>query len=113
MRRSGLLSRLWPARRRRVEALEREVVRLRSLVELAAEASSASLVRAAAASQAAREAELRAVCAEAALRSARDEVAGLRAEVAALREELVWAFAEGRLPAAEVVDLRDSAARTA
>lgn len=110
MRRSGLLSRLWPRRRRRIAALECEVARLRSLSDLTAAASSAALVRAGAASHAASAAELRAVRAEAALREARDEMAGLRADLAALREELVWAFA-ARAAEPKVVDLR--AAETA
>lgn len=110
MQRSGLLSRLWPRRRRRVVALEREVARLRSLADLTGAASSAALVRAGAASHAAVAAELRAVRAEVALASARDEVAGLRADLAALREELVWAFA-ARVAEPKVVDLR--AAETA
>lgn len=127
MRRSGLLSRLRPRRRRRIAALEREVARLRALADLTAAASSAALVRAGSASHAAVVADLRAVRAESALAAARDEVAGLRAEMVALREELVWAFAaraaERRVvepgvvppPSVEprVLDLRDGAPRTA
>ncbi len=112
MRRSGLLSRVWPRRRRRVLALEREVARLRSLADLSAAASSAALVRAAAASAAAVTAELRASRAETALSEARTEIAGLRADLAALREELVWAFA-ARAVEPVVVDLRDGTAQTA
>ena len=115
MRRSGLLSRLWPRRRRRVDVLEREVARLRSLADLTAAASSAALVRAGTASHAAVTAELRAVRAETALAEAREEVAGLRAEMAALREELVWAFAAraADVQAGTVIDLTDEAAQTA
>ncbi len=112
MRRSGLLSRLWPQRRRRAAALEREVARLRSLADLTAAASSQAMVRAASASHAAVGAELRAVRAESALSQARDEVAGLRSELAALREELVWAFA-ARAAEPKVVDLTQGATRTA
>jgi hypothetical protein len=108
VRRSGLLARLWPQRRRRALALEREVARLRALADLTAAASSAALVRAGSASHAAVGAELRAVRAEAALAAARDEVAALRADLAALREELVWAFA-ARAAEPKVLDLRDSA----
>lgn len=109
MRRSGLLSRVWPQRRRRVAALEREVARLRALADLTAAASSAALVRAGTASHAAVTAEQRAVRAEAALSEARDEVAGLRADLAAMREELVWAFA-ARVAEPKVVDLREKTA---
>ena len=53
-------------------------------------------------------------------RRAEEQLGAVRLELAALREELVWAFAEGRLPAAapvpapaSVLDLRDGAARSA
>jgi len=92
--------------------LEREVARLRSLADLTAAASSAALVRAGIASHAAVTAELRAVRSETALAQARDEVAGLRADLAALREELVWAFA-ARAAEPKVLDLRDGTSKTA
>jgi predicted dithiol-disulfide oxidoreductase (DUF899 family) len=95
-----------------VAALEREVARLRSLVDLSAAASTQAMVRAASASHASLGAELRAVRAETALTQARDEVAGLRAELAALREELVWAFA-ARAAEPKLVDVTDAATRTA
>ena len=71
-------------------------------------------MRAAAADDAARAAELRAAVAQSALGSARDEILALRADLAALREELVWAFAAGRAEsraaeAPSVIDLRDDA----
>ena len=53
-------------------------------------------------------------------RRAEEQLGAVRQELAALREELVWAFAEGRLPVAapapapaRVLDLRDGAARSA
>ena len=53
-------------------------------------------------------------------RRAEEQLGAVRLELAALREELVWAFAEGRLPVAapvpvpaRMVDLRDGAARSA
>ena len=53
-------------------------------------------------------------------RRAEEQLGAVRLELAALREELVWAFAEGRLPVAapvpapaRVLDLRDGAARSA
>jgi len=126
VKRSGLLARLWPGRRRtplepagpvpdaavawRLAALEGEVSRLRVL----------GIAHAAAAASA----DVRARRAEEQLGAARAELTGLRADLAALREELVWAFAERKLatesapvpapvPAPVVVDLRDSSARTA
>lgn len=119
-RRSGLLSRLLPRRRRlsRLEALQTETARLRALADAAAATASAALVRAAAADDLARAADLRAFAAQTALGSARDEILALRADLAALREELVWAFAAGRAEAraAEeptVIDLREGSATTA
>ena len=127
-KRSGLLSRLWPARRRRpvrartspapvstlddtaavdavlagrLHGLEGELSRLRVLGIAHAAAAASADVRA---------------------RRAEEQLGAVRAELAALREELVWAFAESRLPVAAstpgsvpgiVVDLRDGAARTA
>ena len=128
MKRSGLLSRLWPARRRRpvrartsptpvstlddtaavdavlagrLHGLEGELSRLRVLGIAHAAAAASADVRA---------------------RRAEEQLGAVRAELAALREELVWAFAESRLPVAAstpgsasgiLVDLRDGAARTA
>lgn len=88
------------------------MTRLRALADLTAAASSAALVRAEAASQAAVTAELRAVRAESALASAGAEVAGLRADLAALREEIVWAFA-ARAAEPKVIDLTGGVSRTA
>ena len=115
MRRSGLLSRLWPRRRRsRVSVLQQDVARLRALNAAAADAATAALLRAAQAADAAAAAEVRALRAEVALAAARDEVAGLRADLAALREELVWAFAARRADAAPaVIDLTQAPAQTA
>ena len=89
-----------------VSRLEAELARLRVLgAEHAGAAASA---------------DLRARRAEQALSAATEELSGLRADFAALREELVWAFAERRLEAeapaaaahsAAVTDLR-SAERT-
>ena len=108
-RRSGLLARLLPARRpRRTDPLVAELARSRALARVAAEASQAALVRAALA-------EERAALAEARLWEAVREMTTVRSDLAALREEVLWAFTEGRLPVAApvVVDLRDGATRTA
>ena len=107
-RRSGLLARLLPARRRRTDPLVAELARSTALARVAAEASQAALVRAALA-------EERAALAEARLWEAVREMSALRTDLTALREEVLWAFAEGRLPVAApaVVDLRDGATRTA
>ena len=84
--------------------------RQRRLAATAAETAAAALVRAARAEDLAALAVSRTAAAEA-------ELAGLRAGLDALREELVWAFAEGRLPvdapAPAVLELRDSRPRTA
>jgi hypothetical protein len=114
-RRTGLLARLLPGRaaRRAAAAQQRVLLRqvadelrhLRGLADAHADA-------AAGAEERARVAEQRALAAETA-------TASLRAEVARLREELLWAWAEGRLPAASltadltepghrVVDLRSA-----
>jgi hypothetical protein len=113
---SGLLSRLFPGRaaRRRAEAererallreLHYEVHRLRGL--LAENASTAAM------------AAVRAKRAEEQVRAVLAESVALRTEVSRLREELLWAWAEGRLPAAplapsssdqgRVIDLRQAA----
>lgn len=110
VQRSGLLARLWPRRRRvpahagvdRFAALEAEVARLRVLGAATAATAAA--------------AEVRARRAEDQLGAARAELVGLRTDLAALREELVWAFAERRLPVdapVTVVDLRAAEQRTA
>ena len=115
-RRSGLLSRLLPGRRRsRLALLEAQTRQLRELADTSAATAAAALVRAAAAHDVALAAQLRAARAEAELSSARDEVVALRADLAALREELVWAFAEGRMPvtAPAVIDLREGSATSA
>jgi hypothetical protein len=112
-RRTGLLSRLWPRRRRGQGRLEAEVRRTRALAEASALGVAAALRRAAVAADVAVVAELRAVRAELELASARREAAALRADLAALREELVWAFAEGKLPAPPTAMDLTAAARTA
>ena len=124
-KRSGLLARLWPfglrpaalrpSRHRRgaplrpvapdaglpgqLRALDGEVSRLRVLGIAHAAAAASANVRA---------------------RRAEEQLGAVRLELAALREELVWAFAEGRLPVAapapapaRVLDLRDGAVRSA
>lgn len=104
-RRSGLLARLWPGRRRarhvrtdalvaeRLAALEAEAVQLRALAHQSAEVAVAALRRASRAEEQAA--------------AVTQEVAGLRADLAVLREELVWTFARGQVEAApRVVDLR-------
>lgn len=111
---SGLLARLFPgraARRRAETARERallrelhyEVVRLRRLgAEQAGEAARAGV---------------RARRAEEQAQAAHEAAQLLRTEVARMREELLWAWAEGRLPAApiapsaKVIDLREASAR--
>ena len=121
VRRSGLLARLRlslsPGRPRgrtgrprsdpglsgRLAALENELARLRVL----------GIAHAAAAASA----DIRARRAEEQWRAARQELTGLHGDLAVLREELTWAFAEGRLPVAapaaqttgRVIDLRDAA----
>jgi hypothetical protein len=132
-RRSGLLSRRLPRRRRVVapqpsvraelERLESELQRQRGLAATTAQTAAAALVRAGRAEDLAALAVSRAAAAEQELSTAHGELAGLRADLASLREELVWAFAERRLPieapapsassAAVVVDLRESTPRTA
>lgn len=111
VKRSGLLARLWPRRRQvvaapvddgRLAALEGEVSRLRVL----------GIAHAAAAASA----DVRARRAEEHLSAVREELSLTRGQLVALREELLWAFAEGRLPVeapqAVVVDLRDATPRT-
>lgn len=90
------------------------MLRLQAVAVATAATASAALVRAAGASDAAVLAEQRALRAQAELASSRDQVAALLVDLAALREELVWAFAAGRADAAPlVVDLRDGQAQTA
>lgn len=130
VKRSGLLARLWPRRRRvavlaaqhapvpdRYAALDGELSRLRVLGIAHAAAAASADVRARRA-----EAQLGAVRDELShsrveLAALRAELAGVRADVVAVREDLVWAFAEGAVTAAPVtgvvVDLRDGTARSA
>ena len=115
-KRSSLLSRLFPGRaaRRRAEA-ERERALLRSLHY---EVHRLQGLLPEQASTAAR-ADIRARRAEEHVQAAVAETTALRTEVARLREELLWAWAEGRLPAApiaapvegKVIDLREAAGR--
>lgn len=110
-RRSGLLSRLRPRRRSRLDLLAAENARLRRLTEAGAATATAALVRAAAAQDAAAAAEARAIRAEEMLASVLREMAALRTELATLREELVWSYAERRAEVAPtVIDLRERAA---
>lgn len=77
----------------RLAGLEHEAVQLRALAHHSAEVAVAALLRA---SRAEEQAE-----------AVRQEVEGLRADLAALREELVWTFARGQVEVApRVVDLR-------
>ena len=115
-KRSSLLSRLFPGRaaRRRAEAerqrdllrsLQYEVHRLQGLLTSTAGAAA--------------RADVRAQRAEEHVQAAVAEATALRTEVARLREELLWAWAEGRLPAApiappaagKVIDLREASSR--
>lgn len=88
-----------------LQRLEAEVARLRSLEQLTTAAAVA--------------AELRAERLERELRETRAALAAVAADVAALREELVWVFAEGKQavgwPGAgpRVIDLSAPAAATA
>jgi len=109
--------------RSEVDVLRAEVRRLRTLAETAAEATSRALVRAARAEDHAVGAGERAARAEQRLAAVQDELARLHAELSGVSEELVWAFAEGRGPAADrtaarpvdvgavVVDLRTGTSR--
>ena len=134
-KRSGLLARLWPSRLRtfglqpvRLRPLGRQPSRHRRGAPLRSAAPDAGLlsqlraldgelsrlrVLGIAHAAAAASADVRA-------RRAEEQLGAVRLELAALREELVWAFAEGRLPVAapvpapaRVLDLRDGAARSA
>ena len=90
------------------------MVRLQSLSHASAVTASAALVRAAAACDAAMLAEQRALRAQAELSTSREQVTALLADLAALREELVWAFAAGRADVApKVVDLTAERTQTA
>ena len=131
-RRTGLLwtlSQLWrrPARlpvRSELDLLRAEVQRLRTLAEVAAETTSRALVRAAHAEDHAVGAGDRAARAEQRLAAVQDELARLTADLSGVSEELVWAFAEGRVPVADrtaepspsgrpvLVDLRPGSAQT-
>ena len=118
MKRSGLLSRLWPGRSRYVRGrsvrhsptapgeaillgLQSEVARLRVL----------GIAHAAAAASA----DQRARRAQEHVEALRDELVQTRAQLNAVREELLWAFAEGRLPVADsaVINLRVQGSRIA
>jgi hypothetical protein len=101
------------------ELLHAEVLQLRTLAELSADATSRALVRAAQAEDSAVGAGERAARAEQRLAAVQDELARLRADVSRVSEDLVWAFAEGRLPVthrpaegAVVLDLRPGGAST-
>jgi chromosome segregation ATPase len=96
-RRSGLLSRLLPGRTRRREAEARQRALLRSVADELRHGRAAADAALAAQAAATEAALARARAAETAL-------AELRTEVARLREELLWAWAEGRLPSASLVD---------
>jgi hypothetical protein len=105
---SGLLARLFPGRAaRRRSAVLRDVL-LRQVADELRHVRAVADQHAAAAA----DADWRAQVAERAAEAARAATADLRAEVARLREELLWAWAEGRLPTAavtppaRVVDLR-------
>lgn len=120
-RRSGLLVRVLPGRaaaaaRHRAEA---EASRDRELLwDLRGEVARLRLLAAQTAGRAS-DADGRARRAEEHALAAYRESTALRDEVSRLREELLWAWAEGRLPEAplaplaRVVDLRDSAVRSA
>jgi len=123
VKRSGLLSRLWPGRSRYVRGrsvrgrdvvvsqtapgeaillgLQSEVARLRVL----------GIAHAAAAASA----DQRARRAQEHVEALRDELGQTRAQLNAVREELLWAFAEGRLPVADsaVINLRVQGSRIA
>ena len=129
-KRSGLLARLWPVGLRTVRlwSVGRQPSRHRRGAPLRSAAPDAGLlgqlrafdgelsrlrVLGIAHAAAAASADVRA-------RRAEEQLGAVRLELAALREELVWAFAEGRLPVAapvpaptRVLDLRESAARSA
>ena len=130
---SPLLARLWPGRVRRVQQ-PRTAVRIwdeqqRALIGLQADLfrMDAEMARlrmlGAKHAAAAASADLRARRAEEQLGAATAELTGLRGDLAALREELVWAFAERKLdvcvpdearpaqsgaPSAAVIDLRSA-----
>jgi hypothetical protein len=100
------VTRLWrrPPRlpvRSEVELLRAEVVRLRTLAEVSAETTSRALIRAARAEDSALGAGERAARAEVRLAIVQDELVRLRRDLAGVSEELVWAFAEGRVPPTE------------
>jgi hypothetical protein len=106
-KRSGLLARLFPRRAAKLEAertqraLLRQVAEeLRALRQQADEQAAAAV----AAEHRARAAEVRAAAAEERAEAAGVALLTLRSEVARLREEMLWAWAEGRLPAASLTD---------
>ena len=99
-KRSGLLARLLPGRAARREAERRQAVLLRQVADELRHLRALADAHASAAAAA----EARAAAAEEQAAVARSAVATLSSEVARLREELLWAWAEGRLPAATLVD---------
>ena len=119
------LSRLWRRAprlpvRSELELLRAEVLRLRLLAEVSAETTSRALVRAAEAEDHAVGAGKRAARAEQRLAAVQDELARLRTDLSGVSEELVWAFAEGRMPVGDrsadgravVIDLRTGESST-
>ena len=124
-KRSGLLARLWPfglrtvglrpSRHRRGAPLRSAAPDAGLLSQLRAFDGELSRLRVLGIAHAAA-----AASADVRARRAEEQLGAVRLELAALREELVWAFAEGRLPVAapvpaptRVLDLRESAARSA
>ena len=122
---SGLLARLWPfglrtvglrpSRHRRGAPLRSAAPDAGLLSQLRAFGGELSRLRVLGIAHAAA-----AASADVRARRAEEQLGAVRLELAALREELVWAFAEGRLPVAapvpvpaRMVDLRDGAARSA
>lgn len=105
---SGLLSRLFPgraARRRAVAERERALVRAHfEEVHRLRSVGTALAAQAATASARAKRAEEAALAARAELADLRAETGALRDELTRLREEVLWAWAAGRLPGAAVPD---------
>ena len=99
-RRTGLLARLLPGREARRRAAEQQRVLLRQVADELRHLRAAADAQTAAAAAA----QERAAAAEERARVAETALASLRAEVERLREELLWAWAEGRLPAASLTD---------
>lgn len=99
-KRSGLLARLMPGRTARREAARRQAVLLRQVADELRHLRELADAHAAAAAAA----EARAAAAEQRAADAQSALDSLRTEVARLREEVLWAWAEGRLPSASLVD---------